>query len=148
MRNAAGFTLVEMITIIIILGILAVVALPRMMGSSDFRAAEFHDRTVATLRFAQKSAISHRRMVCVSFTASTVSLTIDHVRSGSCSRGFNLPGSNSNVLTSSEPSNVVFDPVPAGFNFRPDGRASANPPPISIVGQPPIVVIGATGHVH
>ena len=148
MGKAAGFTFVELVTIIVILGILAAVAIPRMTGANEFRAVEFHDRTVAALRFAQKSAASHRRMVCVAFTASTLTLTIDHDRSGACDgQALNLPGSNANVLNSADPTNAVFNPVPAAFNFQPNGTANANQV-LNIAGQPAIVVTGATGYVN
>lgn len=147
MTKAAGFTLVELVTVLIVLGILAAVAIPRMIGSSEFRALEFHDRTVAALRFAQKSATSHRRMVCVAFTASTLTLAIDHDRSGACDgQALNLPGANANVLTSGDPANAVFNPVPVAFNFLPDGTGADRT--LAIAGQPAITVVGATGYVQ
>lgn len=147
MRQAAGFTLVELVTVIVILGILAVVAIPRMTGANEFRVVEFHDRAVAALRFAQKSAVSHRRSVCVAFSASSVTLTIDHDRSGACDgQALNLPGSSANVLTSGDPVNAIFHPVPDAFDFQPNGTGANRT--LSIAGQPDIVVVGATGHVH
>lgn len=147
MKKTAGFTLVELVTIMIVLGILAAIAIPKMGSSSEFRALEFHDRTVATLRFAQKTATSHRRMVCVAFAASTVTLTIDHDKSGACNgQALNLPGSNTNVLTSSDPTNAVFNPVPSAFNFLPDGSGADRT--LSISGQAAIVIVGATGYVQ
>lgn len=151
MRKTAGFTLVELITIMIVLGILAAVAIPRMTGSNEYRALEFHDRAVAALRFAQKSAASHRRMVCVAFTASTLTLTIDHDRSGACDgQALNLPGATSNVLTSSDLTNAVITspatPSDANFSFQPDGSGVDRT--LTIAGQPNIIIVGATGHVQ
>ena len=71
-----GFTLVELVMVLVILGVLAVFALPRMIGSNDTAARGLHDRTLSYLRFAQKTAIAQRRTVCVTFTNSSVSLRI------------------------------------------------------------------------
>lgn len=69
-----GFTLVELIMVVVILGVLAVYAVPRMFNSGDFNARGFHDETLAYLRYAQKTAIAQRRTVCVTFGANSLTL--------------------------------------------------------------------------
>ncbi len=71
-----GFTLIELILVIVILGILAVYAAPRILNLDDFNARGFHDQTLALLRTAQKTAIAQRRTVCVSFTNNSASLSM------------------------------------------------------------------------
>ena len=71
-----GFTLVELVMVLVILGVLAVFALPRMIDNNDTAARGLHDRTLSYLRFAQKTASAQRRTVCVTFTNSSVSLRI------------------------------------------------------------------------
>jgi prepilin-type N-terminal cleavage/methylation domain-containing protein len=56
-----GFTLIELIMVIVILGVLAVFAAPRIFNNADFYARGFHDETLALLRYAQKSAVAQRR---------------------------------------------------------------------------------------
>jgi len=76
-RSQHGFTLVELIIVIVLLGVLAVFAAPRMFNSADFYARGFHDETLAMLRYAQKAAVAQRRMVCVTFdTASTLNTAV------------------------------------------------------------------------
>ena len=70
-----GFTLIELIMVVVILGVLAVVAAPRILNTGDFAARGFHDETLSILRYAQKTAIAQRRMVCVIGTANSVTLT-------------------------------------------------------------------------
>jgi MSHA pilin protein MshC len=68
--NHAGFSLVELITVTLLLAILGVVALGRF-GSSDLLLARgFFDDTVTAVRFAQKLAISSGCDVRVITTAS------------------------------------------------------------------------------
>jgi len=137
--------MIELVMVIVIVGILAAVAIPRM-DTSVYRAAEFRDKTVAALRYAQKTATSHRRLVCLAFTASTVTVTIAQSNPGACATSLLLPGSNSNVAQSGDTTNAVFSPVPAAFNFQPDGSGADRT--LKIAGQADITVVGATGHVQ
>ena len=82
-----GFTLVELVMVIVILGILAIFAAPRLFNSNGFYARGFHDETLGLLRYAQKSAVAQRRMVCVTFAASSATLTVD--ADGSAATGTN-----------------------------------------------------------
>jgi MSHA pilin protein MshC len=74
-----GFTLIELVMVIVMLGILAVFAVPKMAGPSAFNVRGFHDETLAYLRYAQSTAVAQRRTVCVVFAASSISLSIASV---------------------------------------------------------------------
>lgn len=66
--------MIELITVIILLGILGVVALGRFGGGDVFAARGFFDDTVNAVRFAQKLAISSGCDVRVITTASSYQL--------------------------------------------------------------------------
>lgn len=156
-RRTGGFTMVELVMVILMLGILAVFVMPRM-DTSVYRALQFHDQTVAALRYAQKTATSHRRLVCVTFASSTVMLKMALANpAASCGASLMLPGGNSNVVTSSDTTNAIFSPVPADLYFQPDGRGTSDgagltiyppSPTINVNGATAITVVGATGYVQ
>lgn len=60
-----GFTLVELVLIIVLVGLLSAIALPRFFNRTDYDSVSFVDQTKTALRFAQKTAIAHRRDVWV-----------------------------------------------------------------------------------
>lgn len=69
-----GFTLVELIVILILVGIMGAVALPHLVNNNDMANQVFGDRVISGLRLAQKSAVGHRRLVCVTVAATGLTL--------------------------------------------------------------------------
>jgi MSHA pilin protein MshC len=77
-----GFTMVELIVIMIIVGIMAVTVLPRMDGLTSFDAIGYADQLKAVLRHAQKSALAQRRAVIVDFSGALP--TLAHTSGSAC----------------------------------------------------------------
>lgn len=72
-KNQCGFTLVELITVMVIMGIMAVAVLPRFFTVSDFEDRGSADQVKSMLRFAQKTAIAQRRNISVAISGGAAS---------------------------------------------------------------------------
>jgi MSHA pilin protein MshC len=158
-----GFTLVELVMVMIVTGVLAVAVIPRFFNRQDFQDKGFYDETLAILRYGQKAAIVQRRSVCVTFTGTTVTLRIAANPSpATCVTGtpdastVNLvspTGASPFVVTAK--GSAAFSLVPANFKFNALGQplaandallGAAQTFTVSQVGN--IMVEAETGYVH
>lgn len=77
LRAAGGFTMIELVMTIVIVGILAVVAMGRLDFTSVFQQRGVYDKVKAGLEFARKAAVAKRRCVQVTVNGGTVSFLYD-----------------------------------------------------------------------
>jgi len=140
-----GFTLIELIMVIVIMGVLAVFAAPRMFNTGDFTQRGFHDETMSLLRYAQKTAIAQRRTVCVALNATGVTLTMDTgaTPDGVCDATLNPPN------TPRGGTGLAATPSPSSLMFTALGSTNQTAALIiTISNANPITVEAATGYVH
>ena len=57
----AGFSLVELVAILVVIGILAAFAAPRFADRTGFESRGFYDQAQGLVRYAQKIAIAQRQ---------------------------------------------------------------------------------------
>jgi len=76
MNRQRGFTIAELVIVMVIVGVLSAVAVPRLFSPGEFAGRGGRDFVASGLRYAQKSAIALRRNVCVDMAGATVTATI------------------------------------------------------------------------
>jgi MSHA pilin protein MshC len=69
MRNQSGFTLIELVMIIVILAIIAAVAIPRMGDVTSMKAAATAEKIKSDIRYAQELAMTRNRSYRVYFNS-------------------------------------------------------------------------------
>lgn len=127
-----GFTLVELITVMVIVGILAVAVLPHFFTVSDFEDRGSADQVKSLLRFAQKTAIAQH---------TPVSVTLAQGASPDCTTtlsGGNLTCTVKSALTGA-----------GAYTFNALGQLTAPAAPATvIVGGTTLTIEAETGYVH
>ena len=73
-KNAQGFTLIELIAVVVLLSVLGVLAFARLGSFGGIEIRAFYDEVVAAVRYAQKLAVSTGCDVQVSLSATGYSL--------------------------------------------------------------------------
>lgn len=154
----AGFTMMELIVVVILIGALATFAIPRFSSRVEFDARGFADQTQAMLRYAQKLAIAQRRDVWVQIDQASGNICLTYIAlEPNCTT--NLSTATNPVLNPSDqawfkrsaPAGVSYSSS-SSFRFSALGRPVPNSTQtISLNGgasSTVIVVESETGYVH
>lgn len=146
----------ELIMVMVLVGIIAVTVMPRLQAAVSLRDDAWRDGVISALRYAQKTAVSHRRLVCATVSDTTVTLNIAQANpASSCNLSLAGPTGGTVFVTSDNPA-MLTTVSPAGvLFFQPDGRVTsdgagltATTRTISVTGASAIVLVGETGHVQ
>lgn len=137
-RHQPGFTVVELIVVMVLIGIVSSVAVSRFFERSSFDAAAWSDQVRAMLRYGQKIAVAQNRPVFVLLTPERVALCF--AAQGDCPQALQVAapgGANSGSdatrtacgsdswMCEAPPADIAMTVPAAAIRFDGLGRASA-----------------------
>ncbi len=132
-----GFTLIEMVTVITIVGVLAVIMIPRFIQPSNFESRTVSDQLISSARQAQQLAMSKAAASNVTWSANngTKRIRIQYSENGTQTIDISIPD-NISITNSS-------------VQFLKNGAASiSSQVVITITPNPRNVCIEITGYAH
>ncbi len=143
-QRTSGFTFVELMVVIIVIGILSVVAVGKLIAVDSFTVQGFFESVKATTRFAQKLAVAQRTLVVV--VVSPGSISVCYTDAG-CASPVTDP-TTGKAMSLTVPAGVSVSGVSQTF----DGLGRATPGGVIVVSGGGVtnnlIVEPQTGYVH
>lgn len=136
--RASGFTMVELVVVMILVGVLGAIGIPRLLGDKNMEAAVFGDQVVSGLRRAQKIATGHRRVVCASVGPKAVTLRLNACGSA----GLAVTGLSDGDFATTD---GVLTVTTTTLYFQPDGRITTDAAGTTAVAGGAVAIAGDVG---
>ena len=156
MSKQAGFTLVELVTTIILISILAVVVLPRLFTQSSYSAYSLRNEFISELRQVQQKALNNTdRCFRVTVSATDYQVSQFPARNGAACSGTALSpnplysqafqgGAPQLVLMSTNSSNFSLD-----FNINGRPSLACNGPCINVIANDTVMInVSSEGYIY
>lgn len=158
MSKQAGFTLVELVTTIILISILAVVVLPRLFTQSSYSAYSLRNEFISELRQVQQKALNNTdRCFRVTVSATDYQVSQFPARNGAACSGTELSpnplytqafqGGAQLVLVSPNSTNSSNFSLDFNINGRPS--LACNGPCINVIANDTVMInVSSEGYIY
>lgn len=150
--ECSGYTLVDLIVVISILGILSATLGPRLFDQSAFSQRGYADELAAALRFAQKAAVISGCPARITLSASGYAGAQQAASSNACNTADStwstpLLGPDGAAIAGTGPTGAGVSPTGV-FQFDAQGRLSASPATSITVGARMLSIDAGSGFVQ
>lgn len=147
-----GYTLIELIVVISILGILAATMGPRFFDQSAFSQRGYADEVAAALRSAQKAAVITGCPTRITISAGGYAGAQQAASGNQCNTADTtwstpLLSGDGATIQGNTPTSVIVSPT-GTFQFDTQGRLTASPATTLIIGARSISIDAGTGFVQ
>lgn len=124
MKPMRGFSVLELVIVIVIGGILAAIAIPRLTDRES-RAVWFQEQVRASVRYAQRQAVAQRRCVFVTVATNQVSLFYGDAACAITGTAVADPATGGAYVVGAPEGVTIAPPTPASFSFNGLGQPSS-----------------------
>lgn len=152
-RRVCGFTLIELVVSLVIIGALAAISAPIFFTQQTFAERGFMNETRAAMRYAQKLAVASGCSVQVQFTGNGFSLArsgnLANCNDGAYTQPVTDPSNLGSQFSRTAPASVTIAAIPSTFVFEPLGGVSGGGGvAVNLSGGLSFGIVGATGYVQ
>ena len=150
----SAYTIIELVMVIVIIGILAVNAIPKFLNVTNLIGNTYYKDVLASIRYAQKIAVAMGCDVQVNYTSNSLTLNARaNCTTGSFTQNIQDPAFGRNNFIRTAPNGTTISSVTFPIYFDSLGRAknsaSSNISNASItVGAITINIVGETGYTY
>lgn len=144
-----GYTIIELVLVIVILAVLAAMAGPRFFDNSAFDERAYYDEVVSALRYAQKVAVASGCRVQVSLGVTDYALAQQPAQAGHCDpldANFVVPVrlSTGDAVNGTAPAGITTIPT-VTFVYTPLGQTSFASDQTVTVGSRAMIIQAESG---
>ena len=143
-----GFTLTELVLVLVILGVLAAVAGPRFFGHNAFQGRGFYDEVKTAARYAQRLAEATQCTVRFSFDGGARAYSLTLLGGAGCLAGAAPHPADGKPYAGTAPAGITMVGGPLDVDFDGGGRSTLAGALTLEVGGRAFTIEADTGFVH